>query len=208
MKLIKISKDHYVIVDDSEIKIGDFYLVELFNVTGKSTGLHLEKCESIYNDWVNNSNIVSSRYIKNCRKIIHSTQPLQNQSHCENYGIITIQKVKQLFGEVDVEKKAQFIVMNYLTDNNPSGDFTKPTIGADDNKSWFIKGYNQALEDNKGKMYTKEDMRDAIEMAREKLTHPDWDYIYENADQIIQNFQQIEWGVEFTVDGGLKLIAE
>lgn len=207
MKLIKLSKDHYVIVDDSEVKEGDSYLVELFDVTGKSTGLHLEYCKSINDDWVNNLNIVSTRHIKNCKKITHSTQPLQSRPHWANYGIITVQEVKELLGEVDVEKKAHSMIMNYLTDNNSSGDFNKSTIGADDNKNWFIKGYNQCLEDNKEKKYTEKDIRKAIEMARERITHPDWDYIYEDDNEIIQALQsKTEWDV--TIDGELKLTIE
>ena len=36
---------------------------------------------------------------------------------------------------------AHKVMMDYLTDGNPEGDFKHSTIGADSNKQWWIKGY-------------------------------------------------------------------
>mgnify|MGYP003511068027 CR=1 FL=1 len=44
-----------------------------------------------------------------------------------------------------IEKEAEKVMMNYLTGNNPDGDFIHSTIGADDNKNWWIAGYNACL---------------------------------------------------------------
>ena len=48
-------------------------------------------------------------------------------------------------------------MLNHLTDGNPEGDFKKSTIGAENNKNWWTRGYK--ANTNK---YTKEDMRKAI----------------------------------------------
>jgi len=84
MKLIKLSEEHYIIVDDSEIKEGDWIgfpnlkkFVPVQYLGGDLTGGE--------------------------KKITHSTQPL------EWFGgeIIFLSEVKELLGVVDVEKKAR-----------------------------------------------------------------------------------------------------
>ena len=56
--------------------------------------------------------------------------------------------------ETTVNEKAEKVIMDYLTDGNPEGDFTKSTIGADDKKAWYIKGYMDCLREmNYGKSY-------------------------------------------------------
>ena len=40
----------------------------------------------------------------------------------------------------EIEDYAHIIILNYLTDNNPEGDFKHSTIGAEDNMAWWING--------------------------------------------------------------------
>lgn len=79
-------------------------------------------------------------------------------SSCLWNGIVReeIKKLELLLEETETNKKsleqkirdkAEKVVMDYLTDGNPDGDFTKSTIGADDFKLWWMKGYTQCLED-------------------------------------------------------------
>ena len=68
------------------------------------------------------------------------------------------QNCDEIFGVVDVEKLADDVVMNYLTEGNPNGDFKKSTIGMDDNIIWWKAGFNKAMELNKSKLFTLEDM--------------------------------------------------
>jgi len=63
------------ITSDDEVQKGDWCLVELFKITGESNGLKLEQCESIDDVWVNNSDIITARHIKNCKKVIATTDP-------------------------------------------------------------------------------------------------------------------------------------
>jgi hypothetical protein len=84
--------------------------------------------------------------------------------------------------EDDVEEIAHKEVMDYLTDGNPEGDFTKSTIGAYGNKIWWIKGYNKAREKYK---YTEEDMRKAISETRKGMLY---NKMYE--DEYIQSLHQ------------------
>ena len=80
MKLIKITEDTYIIVDNSEIKEGDYVLSKLNEIVvfGK------DYTPSLY------------------RKITHSTQPLYKNDFWAIQEL-KLSEVKELIGEVDVE---------------------------------------------------------------------------------------------------------
>jgi len=63
--------------------------------------------------------------------------------------------------EESIESLAHKVMMNYLTNDNPNGDFKHSTIGADDNKNWWIAGYKAAQ--SKGGGYSEADLRKAYE---------------------------------------------
>ena len=100
---------------------------------------------------------------------------------------LSLQEVKELIGEVDVEKKAESYAKDGLVLDTPyaNGLFYG-----------YIKGYNQALEDNKEKKYTEEDVISIVKKSRETgLT----------AEYLLLSLQpKTEWEVEI-VDGKLKL---
>lgn len=113
---------------------------------------------------------------------------------------IPLSEVKELLGEVDVEKRAK---ENYVEPLNKQGEKRAQLVGNNGLfgfnkfKKAFKKGYNQALEDNKEKKYTEEDLADAINMARNE---PDM-----SGNAIIQSLQpKTEWEVEF-INGKLTL---
>ena len=178
MKIIKIKEDHYVVVDDSEIKEGDYCLMfddygNLFlgnqpqKYLGERAGHHLNK---------------------GLRKITHSTQPLASMKELMEKGYdnilpLDIDEVKELIGEVDVEKKVKEYYEKDTTLNNPSS---------------FKAGYNQALKDNKEKKYTEEDLVKAYEYGSNAL-------LGISKISLIQSLQpKTGWEVQL-VDGKLKL---
>lgn len=61
---------------------------------------------------------------------------------------LDLEYIKNLVGEVDVEEKAE--------------ELTKHLTFPNERKEGIIIGYNQALEDNKDKKYTEEDLRKAM----------------------------------------------
>ncbi|HBT92866.1 MAG TPA: hypothetical protein DEB23_01080 [Chitinophagaceae bacterium] len=127
MKLIKINTDHYIIVDDSEIKEGDWTYHHV-------KGIYEARVDGAYT---------------NQKKITHSTIP-KGMMVIEGIKRLSLQEVKELIGEVDVEKKAEkFIGCEYDDIEDSIGQ-----IGYDS----FIRGYNQALEDNKDRKYTEKDI--------------------------------------------------
>jgi len=63
-----------------------------------------------------------------------------------NYLKYLKKKSMQKYKE-QIEKEAEKVMMNYLTGNNPEGDFIHSTIGADDNKNWWIAGVNSKISE-------------------------------------------------------------
>jgi len=158
-KLIKIKEDHYVIVDDLKPKDGDFVY------DSKDKVIRFVK-QYLKDNWI--------------KKITHSTQPLYKNDFWAIQEL-KLSEVKELLGEVDVEKKASEYAINDFDDYAFCG---------------YVKGYNQALEDNKEKKYTEEDVISIVEKSRETgLT----------AEYLMLTLQpKTEWEVEI-VDGKLKL---
>ncbi len=66
---LKINNNIYI-ASDEEIKERDWYLVELFKITGESNGFHIEKCTKLDDFWCNNFDVISTRHKDNCKKII------------------------------------------------------------------------------------------------------------------------------------------
>ena len=103
-----------------------------------------------------------------------------------------LSEVKELLGEVDVEKKAK---ERYTEKDFAPGEILIRKIA-------WINGYNECLEDNKEKKYTETDIKNAIIRAYSIMGNR-IDVGYFN--EVIQSLQpEAEWEVEF-VDGKLKL---
>jgi hypothetical protein len=185
MKLIKLSTDHYIIVDDSEIKEGDWFLP----ISGIGWELNKPRQADSSGGYSNG----------HCTKITHSTKPIEEgttihgieHKRWNHVKFIDLSEVKELIGEVDVEKKAIKDLESYFGSNLELTD-----RGRDWVEGYGI-GYNQALEDNKDKKYTEEDLKRYHNIM----------CLYGNVkgEEYIQSFQpKTEWEVEI-VDGKLKL---
>lgn len=173
MKLIKINEEHYVIVDDTKINVGDW-------ITDK------------YRVWKWNDDCS----LLGRKKITHSTQPLNDKPHYADYKMLFLSAVKELIGVVDVEKKVEILY--------PSA-FSGIWNNENDKKEHWIKGYNQALEDNKDKKYTIEDVINIVDNVSKN-----WFKCYSHNDKkehllkITKYLQKTEWEVEF-INGKLTL---
>lgn len=97
MKLIKLNEDHYIIVDDSEIKEGDLCYDPEGN-PGHRGIKYVVKCLRTAPD---------SYWNKHCKKITHSTQPDKGM---ENVTFISPTEVKQYVCWLDeTEWEVEFI---------------------------------------------------------------------------------------------------
>lgn len=83
MKLIKIKEDHYVVVDDSEVRPGDYVYT---SVTSKTVRFTDPRHFSDDTYW----------------KVTHSTEPLESivtENSFKSYEFISLQEVQELVGE-------------------------------------------------------------------------------------------------------------
>ena len=204
MELIKINPDHYVIVDDSKIKIDDFYIDDSNTVRCAIT--------EVESYWTHR---------KHYKKVTHSTKPLEDvtvlvrpdgsdvsETIFDKVKEISLSKVKKLIGEVDMEElelkyhkklmERREIAKNFrgqVAGNHPDMFTSREMLSM---MEGFTDGYTQALDDNKDKKYTDDDVIAIVKKSRE--TGLSAEYI------IISDYQpKSHWEVEF-IDGELKLI--
>lgn len=173
----KLSEDHYILMDGSEINIGDIVAEKL--LTGKYELFTIQTLNDI------------DRQTQ--KKITHSTQP-------ESLGVgwmqsvqpLLLSEIKELLGVVDIEKKVlEYNRKKFVSEFNPKKDQFAAGI---------IVGWKQALEDNKEKKYTYYDIENAFNSGRGYGVPDD----IKDFDSFIQSIQPTEWEVEF-VNGKLKL---
>ena len=185
----KLSEDHYIVMDDSEIKKGDWYYLprtnSVYQCKEDPTELNLERRWGV-------------------AKITHSTQPESlGMGWMQSVQPLLLSEVKEVLGIVDVNKKA----WKY----NPVKKLDAAFI-----RAAYICGYNEALEDNKEKKYTRNEVHslmckafeqglkkaDVLEAGLEgKETDVECAWILTRHDSTPK---KTEWEVEF-IDGKLKL---
>ena len=130
MKLIKITDDHYVVVDETIQPVNGYYYDSFINKIKSTNGAEYGEAS-------------------HCWQITHSTQPVDNVNGFPAFIVggvqeISLQEVKELIGEVDVEKRFQDII-------NSETPQEMDIMLLDATKHGFKYGYNQALEDKKKK---------------------------------------------------------
>lgn len=195
MTLKEVSEVHYIIVDDSEIKVGDIVVEKLLTGGYELFEIHTP------------NDIDEVRQ----KKVTHSTQPLGkplfftnafeselslsvnglNDTVIENWGCkkLSLSEVEEAINGYSVEK----IIRQY----------TGEEMDRDDKKLYAIlhsvlKQYKELVKD---KLFTIEDIDKAIEYGHESKMpfNENW------YDEFIQSLlPKTEWEVEF-VDGKLKL---
>ena len=133
MKMIKLTEDHYIIVNDKFDPID-------------SDRKYVHKSGRIW-QWD-----FRMAYISNNppQPITHSTQPeFLGMGWMQSILPLLSSEVKEVLGIVDMETKAH----NWSTrQTTRSTDYWRSMV------STYVEAYNQALEDNKEKKYTEEDM--------------------------------------------------
>lgn len=199
-KLIKIKDDHFVIVDDSKIGEGDYYIDDTNQIRISVIS------DEVY--WQHRP------YNLGYMKIIYSTIPLEDRDNSQisikpvksakvfkKIQELQLSDVKKLIGDDDVEKLADDI----YPETYYSGIYVDGWL-----KAGFIKGYNKAKEKYK---FTEEDMRNCVKHILTELnTHNEVDkptnFVWiDSFNRFIQSLSQpkTEWEVEFS-DGKLELI--
>lgn len=186
-KLIKLSDSHYIVVDKSEIKEGDFvyhpevsqeYTIVNTLKEGNekySKGQHIAK--GVYKH-----KPTTNEFYKKERKITHSTQPLEGENTNWEFGW---DKIKPL-NISEVEE----VINGYSLKKISTGMF-------------FDKGFNAHKELTKDKMFTLEDMQKVIRLARVQS----YGGFNNSIESIIQSLlPKTEWDIEFDEQGKIKLL--
>ena len=169
MKLIKIKQDYYIVIDADATKVrpNDFVYS---SVTNKIVRFTDPRYFSEGTFW----------------KATHSTNIDWNELY-----YIPLLEIKELIGEVDVEKKAR-----------------EEILYNDQKREWWKQGYVKALEDNKDKKYTEEQLIWAIQEAygdgkNYEFDNNEIDETVESIKKFLQS--KTEWEVQFDENGKLKL---
>ena len=184
-KLIKLSDIHYVITDDSEIKIGD-WMIELLNKV-----IIQVKVEG--NDYSNST----------FKKITHST-PIGRLSAMLKAGVkeISLSEVEEaIYGynvdkmalEKDIKNNAEDWIYNQLSES-PSEDISFCAEACEDFWKAGFKAYQELIKD---KLYNIEQVFDAIGLAI-GLWSPTYASFEQGwKDKIIQYLlPKTEWNIE------------
>lgn len=176
-KLIKLNDSHYIIVDDSEIKEGDYHL------TDKKEIVKTVKSETGFANWL-------------FPKITHSTQPLEytneDHLHWDKIKKLSLSEIEETVYGYSVEKMAKHCKHSY---------------------SWlckvgYVEGFKAHQELTKDKLFTVDDMKKAIKLAREQEHDCGGVYFIEGtSEDIIQSLlPKTEWNIDFDEQGKIKLL--
>jgi hypothetical protein len=193
MKLKKVSEQHYIIVDDSEIKEGDLYWDSLVshweNVGCLQMIGYVDKGKTIIQSLVGTTSPVSTS-----KKITHSTQPLEyvNQKLAFNkIKQLCLLEVEELIYGHSVENIAENAVGHLLND--------------EERKMGYIEGFNAHKELVKDKLLiTNKDLFDFLYFAKTHSQYSDEAIVKEFIDKFLK--EQDEWNIEFDENGKIKLI--
>ena len=191
-KLIKLSSNHYIVVDDSEIKEGDFVYSRYLGAVYKKNNFHVSVTDE--------------------KKIIHSTQPIE---YIDFKDIVTETvykkkgwaEIKQIFlSEVEealLGYNFEEIAEKYINNNYPDYLNPKEKSAAIEDVIW---GFKKHQELSKDKLFIVEDV---VEICFKLFNHTPsgsltkWER--RHYKDFIQSIQPTEWDIEF-INSKIKLL--
>ena len=198
--LIKLSETHYIIVDDSEVREGDWCAYNKSH-NSKKPQWEIVQCGSIEREEMHP--ISEGRLLLWMKKITHSTQPLDKDIHGFGYWTkdiipLYLSEVEELVLGYSVEKMAED---NWNSDSYNGELFDNQKDGY---CAGYWEGFNAAMELVKDKLFTVEDMRKAVLKGRIRGGNISPKYAIED---IIQSLlPPTQWPVTFDEQGKLKLV--
>lgn len=208
-KLIKLSDTHYIVVDDSNIKKGDYCFInnEIHQVENFNDGVlpeHIHK----YGDAINTCyNIKIGHYV--CfpesligKKITHSTQPIEkipldvqmvtsaNDVEFINIKPLSLSEVEEAIYGYNLEKMA----LEYDGRMKLDIEFIRAA---------FKAGFNKHKELVKDKLFTIDDIALAFRTGIEHGINPKK---INTTEYIKSLLPKTEWDIKFDEQGKIKLI--
>lgn len=192
MKLIKINESHYIIYNDSEIKEGLCYNP----ITGELINLSIKGSMSF------------DEIISKCKKITHSTQPLEeNGEELVNGKWIPA----YVFGD-DVERfslsEAEELTLGCNVEKiaNLHCEEQNRLSNSHDHNS-FIEGFKTHRQLVKDKLFTIKQINDLVNSVLEFMSHNEPSEFDKWYQRKLQNLlPKTEWDIKFDEQDKLKLI--
>lgn len=190
-KLIKLSESHYIVVNDSEIKVGDWYINTF--ATCKVRPQKHSKLRHLINH-------KKDYRFKYCKKITHSTQPLDKN----DFWVIKelkLSEVEEAIYGYSVEKMAAESAFC-------NGGFIQTEDEYDVGISYYHQGFKAHQELTKDKLFTMEDMINVLKLYKIHIKTNDESkhkWLQEPKEFIQSLLPKTEWDVKF-VEGKIKLI--
>lgn len=198
-KLIKINDEHYVVVDDSEIKENDWIYDLEENV------IYLIKKEML------------GVFLLSCRKITHSTQPLEQKTNSHSQGFnmkamssdvelifhkiksLSLSEVQEAIQGYSVEKMA-IECSNFYQDPQMIDEYENKQ-----NIIMYKHGFKAHENLVKDKLFTIEDMINCFNAAREmSYKRPEWQHFSHYYEKNLT--PKTEWEIkEITSEGRIIL---
>ena len=195
-KIIKLTDTHYIVVDDSEIKEGNW----VCNIQRP----YAKQCQDIDVDYYNRRNDVF-------KKITHSTQPLEpsikSDRHDNPEEFVLIKPLSLSEVEEAINGYSTYELFKKIDGSCEKGQY----------EHWlFEQGFNAYKELVKDKLFTVEDMRKVFEVGfnfgeeDEEVKNAFDDKTYNKDIMFNEAIQSLlpktEWEVEFDENGKLKLV--
>lgn len=193
-KVIKLTQEHYVIVDDSELQVGDWYLNTYVNEKELKPQKHTEKRHLI--------NHKKDYRFKYCKKITHSTQPLEDvitENSFKSYKFIPLEEIEELIYGYNLEKLAiREAKKLHSFEKHSDTDIYNQCVNED--AELIIIGFKAHQELVKDKMFTIEDMREAFF----DMKHPHDEIDFQHL--LIRRGYKTEWDIEIDENGKITLL--
>ena len=182
-KIIKLTEEHYIVVDNSEIKDGEWF----YNTFNDNQA----KIQQRKGNW---------KTCFNQHKITHSTQPLEDVIVANKYigkGWVSIKpfslsEIEELLYGYNVEKLA-------LEEHK----FNHKSVNEISFRLGFIEGFKTAQSFN-GKMFSLEQVMKAIKFDSYENEFEGCNYA--TVEDFIQSLQQTEWECEIDENGKITLL--
>ena len=185
-KLIRLSDKHYVVVDDSEINIGEWCYGKDINDNMKVT-IH----QAGSNDLFYQNPQITHSFGKQLEGVIN--KPLS--------------EVEEIINGYSLEDMSLIDACSIQSETTLSSDFEFQA---------YIKGYQQGFKAHqelvKDKLFTIDDMRKSIDMARETseeiYMHPEYGFKNDYTEnEIIESFlPKTEWDIEIDEQNKITVI--
>jgi len=206
-KLIKLSDTHYIGVDDSEIKEGDWIW---YNKTIGKLIFDQDDLGQGYELQVDNISYPIYDILNIVKKITHSTQPLESSIKSDKHDNpkefvlikpLSLSEIEEAILGYSVVDKAQEIAKLLYNPEAHRNESFKSLLSVA-----FQEGFEAHKELVKDKLFIIEDLKDAfnsgIIFGREGGESKE-----ESFNRQLKNvFPKTEWDVEFDEQGKLKLI--